>query len=849
VSRKAAANVIAVALLLLIFVQALGSARLKSPTMDEQNHIARGLAYLRTGDLRLSVEHPPLVNALCALPLLLCPQIKLPLDHPSWQSGAWYAFADEFLWRANAADVDCIVFLTRLPVIGLALLLGALVYRWARELGGVRAGLLALFLLACDPNILAHARLVTTDMGVTVFSFLAAYTLWRVLQRGPGSQPGETSGKWRENVPPLLSPGAKQKGERERGLGGEGLLAGIALGLALTAKFSALLLVPLFLILVLWQAITRRTLRPLLALTLILVLASFTIWAVYGFEIGPPSTGGPSLPAPSYLRGVQAILRRTEGGNPAFLMGRYSTTGWWYYFPVAFLIKTPVPTLLLLLVSLVLTVRHRTWNRDLFLLLPMIAFFGVNLFSRLNIGYRHLLPVLPFVFVYTARVTSSEFRVQGSRFWVSGSESQTWTLKPETGSLTRAIGGLLAVWYLLSALLIYPDYLAYFNELAGGPANGYRWLVDSNLDWGQDLPGLRRYVEARGLTQVYLSWFGSARPEHYAIPYRPLPGYPLHQGDAEAFAFNPYHPAPGTYAISATNLQGVALRDHDTFLWFRQRRPVARIGYSIFVYEVPPEENLGAVCLGGVHLRDLDPETAAALLRRNVRIKAFNPATSLIWPGEGPAWLIASDLAPFDSELQEALAREGEVTEERAGYRAIHLPDTTALEEWSDEVQAHSRAWWSLATAFPADDPLRDATPLTLPVDFGHRAVLVGYRGPGGSVNAGDVFQMITLWRVLTEIRQPPAIFVHLLDAEGRVTAGWDGLDVAPLGWEPGDVFVQVHRLAVPAGTPPGVYLLEVGVYSPETLERWPMFAFTDEAITVDRVLLAPVEVQSMSLR
>lgn len=843
-SRKAAANVIAVALLLLIFVQTLGSARLKSPTMDEQNHIARGLAYLRTGSLRLSVEHPPLVNALCALPLLLCPQIKLPLDHPSWQSGAWYAFADEFLWRANAADVDCIVFLTRLPVIGLALLLGALVYRWARELGGARAGLVALFLLACDPNILAHARLVTTDLGVTVFSFLAVYALWRVLcgdYAGPhpllpspirpstslrATGEGKHSPFPRPKLPPSLEAGlgwGSEEGKGARGRG-EGLLAGIALGLALTAKFSALLLLPLFLILVLWQAITHRTLRPFLVLALIFVLASLTLWAVYGFEIGPLSAGGPSLPAPSYLRGVQAILRRTEGGNPAFLMGRYSTTGWWYYFPVAFLIKTPVPTLLLLLVSLALTARQRTWNHDLFLLLPMTAFFGVNLFSRLNIGYRHLLPMLPFVFVYVAQWASAEFRVQGS--------------------LTRTMGGLLAVWYLVSALLIYPNYLAYFNELAGGPANGYRWLVDSNLDWGQDLPGLRRYVEARGLTQVYLSWFGSARPEHYGIPYRPLPGYPLYQGDAETFAFNPYHPAPGTYAISATNLQGVALRDHDTFLWFRQRRPVARIGYSIFVYEVPPEKNPGAVCLGGVHLRDLGPDTVDALLRQNVRIKAFDPSTSLVWPGEGPAWLIAPDLAPFDPELEGVLVREGQAIEERADYRVIYLPDTTALEEWSDEMQAHSRAWWSPATAFPADDPLRDATPLALPVDFGHRAMLVGYRDAGSSVNAGDVFQTITLWRVLERVKPPLSIFVHLLDAEGRLVAGWDGLDVAPLGWEPGDVFVQAHRLAVPAGTPAGVYLLEVGVYSPETLERWPVFAFADEATTADRVLLAPVEVR-----
>jgi hypothetical protein len=802
VPRKAIPNLIAVALLLLIFAQALGSARLKSPTMDEQNHIARGLAYLRTGDLRLSVEHPPLVNALCALPLLLHPQVTLPLDHPSWQSGAWYVFADEFLWRANAADVDCIVFLSRLPVIGLALFLGALVYRWARELGGARAGLLALFLVACDPNILAHARLVTTDLGVTVFSFLAVYALWRVLRDRPGSQLDALRGQ-----------------ARWCGV----ILAGVALGLALTAKFSALLLGSLFFILVLWQAITHRTARPVFALMIVFALAAFTLWAVYGFEVGPLSTGGLSLPAPSYLRGVQAILRRTEGGNPSFLLGRYSTTGWWYYFPVAFLIKTPIPTLLLLLVSLVLTALRRKWHRGLFLLLPMAAFFGVNLFSRLNIGYRHLLPVLPFVFVYVSYNLVS------------------WQ---KTGLWRKRGFSLLLVWYLVSALFIYPDYLAYFNELVGGPANGYRWLVDSNLDWGQDLPGLQRYVETRGLTQVYLSWFGSAQPEHYDIPYRPLPGYPLYQGDAETFAFNPYHPAPGTYAISATNLQGVALRDHDTFLWFRQRQPMARIGYSIFVYEVPPEESAGAVCLGGVHLRDLGSETVDALLWQNLRLKAFDPATSLIWPSEGLAWLIALDLAPFDQELREVLAWEGEVTEEQTGYRVIHLPDTTVLAGWLSEVQAHSRAWWSPATSFTPDEPLRDAIPLTLPVDFGHRVELLGYRSPDGPLTAGDAFQVITVWRVLAEVKPPVAIFVHLLDAEGQLVAGWDGLDVAPLGWESGDVFVQTHHLTVPADAPPEFYLLELGIYSPETLERWSLFASVDEAATADRVLLAPVEVR-----
>ena len=796
--RKAAVNLIATALLLLMFAQVLGSARLNSPTMDEQNHIARGLAYLRTGDLRLSVEHPPLVNALCALPLLLCPQIKLPLDHPSWQNGAWYVFADEFLWRANTANVDLIVFLARLPVMGLSLLLGAVAYRWAKELAGVWAGLVALFLVACDPNILAHARLVTTDLGVTVFSFLAIYTFWQAW-REPGFQPGLR-----------LMP------------------TGIALGLALTAKFSALLLCPLLCFLAFWLILTRRTLRPALALVIVFALAAFTLWAVYGFEFRPLNAGGLPLPAPSYLRGVQAILRRTEGGNPAFLLGHYSTMGWWYYFPVAFLIKTPIPTLLLLGVSLVLTARQRAWGNNLFLLLPAAAFLAVNLFSRLNIGYRHLLPVLPFVFVYIARWISAEFQVQSSGLW-----------KPRTLNLKQIAVGLLAIWYLASALLIYPDYLAYFNELIGGPANGYRWLVDSNLDWGQDLPGLRRYVEARGLTQVYLSWFGSARPEHYGIPARSLPGYPLYQGEAEDFGFNPYHPAPGIYAISVSNLQGVTLRDRDTFLWFRQRQPTARIGYSIFVYEVPPEKDEGAVCLGDTRLRDLDAAIVDTVLRRNVHIKTFDPATSLIWPGEGQAWLIASRLAPFAPELHKMLGREGRITEEQVPYYVLYLPDTTALEEWLSAVRTRSRLWWSPATSF--EDPLRDANPLTLPVDFGHRVALWGYQGPEGPLSAGDPFDVLTTWRVLAEVNSQPAIFVHLLDTAGHLVAGWDGLDVAWSGWEPGDVFVQIHHLEVPADAQPGSYLLEVGVYSPATLERWPVFE--GEVAVADRALLIPVTI------
>jgi len=173
-------NFMAIALLGLMFVLMVSSARLKSPTMDEQNHIARGYAYLRTGDLRLNLPHPPLINSLSAAPLLLLPDLKLPTDSPAWERAHTIAFATQFLWHTNH-NADQILRVARLPIMLLAILLGCFVFRWARELHGPLAGLLALGLYVFDPNILAHARLTTTDLGVTCFLFMAVYCFWRWL--------------------------------------------------------------------------------------------------------------------------------------------------------------------------------------------------------------------------------------------------------------------------------------------------------------------------------------------------------------------------------------------------------------------------------------------------------------------------------------------------------------------------------------------------------------------------------------------------------------------------------------------------------------------------------------------
>jgi len=529
--------------ILLTFGLALASAVQKSPTMDEQNHIARGAAYLGTGDPRLSVEHPPLVNLLSALPVHLLLHPNLPLDTVWWEAGEWYHFADLFLWEVNA-NAEQIVFLARLPVLGLGLLLVALVHRWAGQRFGPWGGLLAAAFCGLDPNILAHARLATTDVGGTFFIFLSGYALWRALRR-----------------PSAL-----------RLLG-----AGLALGLAFAAKLSALAFGPILTLAALLDGLpggpgrVRRLMGRAGLMLGLLSLGLVVVWATYRLQIGPLGGGAPLVPAPPYLRGIGAVLDFAAGGRPGYLLGEVSTEGWWYYFPIAFGVKTPLATLVGLLVATGLMSRRPTRD-DLLLLVPPAAFFLASTVTRLNLGYRHLLPLLPFLSVHLARLPQSS--------------SHPITQSPNRAR--RLLSIVLSLWLALATLHIYPHFLAFFNPLGGGPEEGWRVLADSNIDWGQDLKGLRAWMDREGVERVRLAWFGSARPEAYGIPHDLLPGVPHGYFLSSDPGFNPDDPEPGVYAISVSNLVGAALPDPDLYGWFRDREPEAKIGHSVFIYRVEP---------------------------------------------------------------------------------------------------------------------------------------------------------------------------------------------------------------------------------------------------------------------
>ncbi len=751
---------IASILLLLLFGLLIFSIALKSPTLDEQNHIARGLAWLKTGDLRLSQEHPPGVNAWEAWPLLLDPNVNLPLDNPSWANAEWYGFADQLLWRVNdGATRARMLMAARAPVMWLTLLLAAVVYRWAKMLSNGWGGLLAMSMLIFDPNILAHGRLTTTDMGVTCLAVVSIFALWRAqnVDRWP---------RW--------------------------LFAGATLGLAMGTKFSALLLAPVIALLVI---AARTSARPHLSmrekmgrLAILFATSLLVLWAVYGFEWGTSDLlGNWPLPAPSFIDGLHSILERTGGGSTAFLIGRYSERGWWTFFPIAFAIKTPLPTLALLGAAIILALKSKTSPAPYsHLIVPALAFGAMAIASGFNIGYRHILPVLPFSYIAAGAQIANHKSIRRSPFAVRGL--------------------LLAVCCLLFATInILPNYLAFFNLVAGGPGNGYRYLVDSNLDWGQDLPALARWVKQHNVQRINLSWFGAAHPEMYDFDFNPLPGFWRFGGDPAAYGFNPYRPAPGIYAISASNLQGIKLADRDTFAWFRAQAPLDHIGHSILIYEVKPAPPPRQALVLQTPMTQLS-QPERALLREGASVRQFDPASGAIWPAVERVWFVT----------REPLAW-GKAARRKAGY-------VVTAGAWSE-----------------AEPRFRQARPCDADTRFGRLIALRRYQVPNMSLARDETLTVTAWWTVIDRPRRPATSFAHLLDAQGRYVAGWDGLTAPATCWQPGDLVEQIYAIPLPDDLAPAKYQLEIGWYDAESVQRWPLTV--GGAPGGDRLLIADVEI------
>ncbi|MEA3309416.1 MAG: phospholipid carrier-dependent glycosyltransferase, partial [Chloroflexota bacterium] len=593
-------------LLLVLFAQLLNAATQLSATIDEGFHITSGYEYLRTSKLRLFDEHAPLAKALFAWPLFFVPDLQPPETAPGYPEGNLITAAQATTLAYR--PIDRIIVACRIPVTLLTLLLAATVYQSARTLHSPAAGLLALTLFTFDPNLLAHGSLATTDMGATAFIFWAILAFIHYLRR-PNRQ------RW--------------------------WTAGIMLGLAQGAKLTALLLLPVLGIATLMNAWyhaanNRRWTRLLqrgLSYTGLLCVAALTLWGLYGFEVRPlPEILNGTLPLPAAAH-IERGLRLRDNlnyGRETFLLGQNSMHGWWQYFPVAFILKTPLPILLLTLYTvsrfLYCEIRsHSTFDvsRLPFFVFPLLYALAA-LFSTIDIGYRHLLPILPFLYIGIA----------SCKLQIAGCQSK----KPLrlTSYASRFTFYVLLIWLAVGALALAPHYLPFFNEIAGGPDNGWRFLADSNTDWGQTLKALADYQQSQHTDSVKLSQFAFLDPATYGVIYDPI----APMKDAPPVLPRRFNPAPGTYAISATTLDGVPLPYPPTFDWFRHREPRAKIGHAMFIYDVQPLAGKWiAQCSQPV--APLPPEAITEGLGiERLRQLTFDCTQSWVLPdsGQSPGW-------------------------------------------------------------------------------------------------------------------------------------------------------------------------------------------------------------------
>ena len=506
------ASACAAVLCSVLVASCLGRAliRASSPTYDEPVHLAAGYTDLTAGLYRLnSLDHPPLGEMWAAVPLLF-----RPLDHffahPSWDKAQVYHFGDLFLYHNRVPSVALLGAARTWNLVTLTLLVAAALVLWARRLDGAPAAWGAAAALAFCVPWFSNAALVTTDAPSAALFFAACALL---------AAPRRTAWTW--------------------------ALAGAAAGGALAAKFNMILLPPL----AGFALASDKTQRPRFKhIILALTFAALVLAAAYRFTF-----------VGLYADGLTATLFRLSNGRPAYLHGSWSTEGWWWYFPAALLLKTPLPLLFVGALGAYAAIR-RSRAESAWLLIPPVGYFVAALTSKTQIGYRHLLPVYPFICL-----------------WAGLGASWLW----RRGIAARAALAAAGVWLAVSVCSTSPYSLAYFNELARG--HGENWLSDSNLDWGQDLPALARELAARGNPPVVLSYFGSGDPDAYGIHYIPVGFITNVQRTGNAALASS---SPLLFAISETNLVGTYFSDHHGFDWLRARRPVAVPGGSIFLYDL-----------------------------------------------------------------------------------------------------------------------------------------------------------------------------------------------------------------------------------------------------------------------
>jgi 4-amino-4-deoxy-L-arabinose transferase-like glycosyltransferase len=597
-----------ISLLAALVLQLSLSVSRESPTWDEGDHIFAGYRSLTDRDFGLNPEHPPVVKMLAAAPLL-----SMPLKVPPVQNRFFMreAFLDgkEFLF---GNDADRMMFRARMTASILTVLLALLVFLATREFFGTGAAFIALTLIVFEPNLLAHGARVTTDAGLSCFMFATIYAFYRYVK---------VPSAWRLAV------------------------VGLATGLTLAAKHTGILVIPMLALLAICEVLRghltkqkdsagrvrtgRLAGRLSVSVIVSVLIAVGVLWAAYGFRFAARPYGLQLNPGfaewvgqlkpieahlvsfaarwhllpESYLYGLAAVRLSAETYT-SFVLGTVHPHGVWFYFPVTFAIKSTLALLILTVISVfAIATRKLTSVREiLFLTVPPVFYLIVAMSSKINIGVRHILPVYLFLAVLIAGAVRSLMR--SDRRW-------------------QYVVAALLLFHLFSSVRSYPNYMAYSNELWGGPSQTYKYLTDSNVDWAQQLKSTKQYLDRRGIKECWFAYFGQGvlEPHYYGIPCKPLP-------TADSLWMNERIDVPptidGTVLMSAGVLSGFEFGPGalNPYRQFQQLRPVAVIDASAFVFEgrfeIPLASALGhvqhaSVLLEGKQLNEALAEAQAAV--------------------------------------------------------------------------------------------------------------------------------------------------------------------------------------------------------------------------------------------
>lgn len=585
------------------------NAKNDSATFDEVAHIPAGYSYITHHDTRLNPEHPPLLKDLIGIPLSF---LNLNFDTNNqfwsgeglnriWDDGQWEA--GKYLLYGAGNDPQQILFWARLPIILISIVLGLFLFKWGKEIAGTLGGLLVLVLYAFDPNILGHNHYVTTDIGIAAFLTFAFYYFLKFIKNP----------NWK-NV----------------------FLGGFFLGLVNLVKFSSLMAYPVLGLILLFYPLVKKlsheksenskiSLRAKVFFEyfrkgiVALAISMIVVWIGYSlntykmpsevinrqinFSFPKSDPNKLSLytnqvltslnsteftkPMAEYSLGVAMVFKRVAGGNGTYFLQNVSAQASRIYFPIVFLIKETIPLLALIVFALIVTLfnifkslkskeKLKKFSRflqtgvteyTLFAFIVLYSFMSIT--GNLNIGLRHLFPIIPFIYILATKKVFDFIKTKHV------------LTKHQLHILLVGV----VVWIVAIPVFAYPGYVSYFNESVGGSKNGFKYVTDSNTDWGQDLGRLKNFLDKNPhIDKIRVDYFGGGNPEFYLK-------------DKYISWWDSKRPIEaGWYAISTNSLQ-TSIYDkrkdaENNYAWTKQYQPVAMIGNSILIFQVtvPPIE-------------------------------------------------------------------------------------------------------------------------------------------------------------------------------------------------------------------------------------------------------------------